>query len=83
MSEVEFPKGSLVQLKSGGPIMNVFYVKNAANDGAPVPASLKSAMDEGDKRGCFWHDKSDQPVLTEIPIECLREADAPFDPNHL
>ena len=77
-----FPKGTLVQTKAGGPIMNVFYVKNP-NDGMPMPASLKNNAMDGDLRGCFWYDKSDQPCLTEIPVECLKEADAPFDPNHM
>lgn len=70
-----FPKGSLVKMKSGGPTMIVFFVKDRKSDGAPMPKSLKNEFDDGgDKRACFWFNKNDDPVCTEVPVECLEEA---------
>ena len=75
MSDPRFQRGSLVKLKSGGPTMCVFHVKEK-KAGRPMPSALKNEYDDDcEKRVCFWHDKNDGPVIVEIPIDCLIDAD--------
>lgn len=73
MSET-FPQGSLVKVRSGGPVMTVFYVKTKTS-GAPVPKALQSNVEDSDLRSCFFFNNNNDPCLADFPASCLESAE--------
>ena len=79
MSNKLYPVGSIVKVKSGGPIMIVFGTKGKSDESPMMPKDKDT--EEGEMRKCFWVNRNEDPVLVEIPVECL-EAATVFDPDH-